>query len=264
MKLPKITNPKHSDISSLKKLWKEIFKDSDDYINLFFREKFKPEASFVIKENGELLAMLFAEINTLFENGKSFKGAYLCGIATKPEVRGRGYASALIEYAISRLENIDIFYLIPAEKSLFNYYKRFGFEPFTYFDKVEIAKNENTDEFKYSKDFYYPLMNTFYEKSCNGLFVKRSQADFEAIYDCYKKFMVFDDGYIVYQTEGDILTITEYTISFERAMKFGSYLMEKENAERGFILKRDGKAPFSACRTTYKFGKERYVNLMLN
>lgn len=260
----KITNPSISDIPSLKKLWKEIFKDSDNYINLFFEKKFSPETSFVIKENGEIKAMLFAEITSLSENGKSYSGVYLCGIATTPSARRKGYATMLIDYTIKKFEGIDVYYLIPASRSLFDYYKRFGFEPFTYFDKIEIKEKECTKVYEYSNEFSYPVMNDFYEKSCNGLFVKRNEKDFEAIYECYKKIMIFDDGYIVYQAEDGILTVTEYTVSFEKAKNIGSYLMKKGNLKKGFILKRDGTVPFSACITKMNFGKERYVNLMLN
>ena len=260
-----ITTPTENDILSLKKLWKDIFKDSDSYIELFFSKKFNPATSFVIKENNDVCGMLFAELNTVVKAGKELKGAYLCGIATGPDKRGKGYASKLINHALENLKDVDIFYLIPAEESLFDYYERFGFKPFTFFDKVSIEKKEVLSIPEYKQEFSYEILNEFYEKSCNGVFVKRSKSDFEAIYDCYKKFMIFENGYIVYYIDKGVLNITEYTTDFETASSIGAYIMNKYNLDDGYILKRNGNTPFSACRTKVDFHEDdKYVNLMLN
>ena len=260
-----ITNPSEKDIPSLRKLWKDIFGDDDSYLDLFFKVKYNPETTFVIKENKEIVAMLYAEVNTVIKNKKELTGAYLCGIATKESSRGKGYASKLIEYALENLKGIDVFYLIPAEESLFEYYKRFGFEPFSYFDKTEIQPEEVDKIPGYTEDFSYDLLNGFYEATLNGCYIKRSYEDFKAIYDCYKRFMIFDDGYIVYYISKGILTITEYTIDFEKADLTGKYLMAKNQLEKGYILKRNGKTPFSAYKSSESFDKiDKYVNLMLN
>ena len=241
-----ITNPSEKDIPSLRKLWKDIFGDDDSYLDLFFRVKYNPELTFIIKENEEIVAMLYAEINTLVKNDKKLKGAYLCGIATKESARGKGYASKLIDYTLKSHKAIDVFYLIPAEESLFDYYKRFGFEPFSYFDKTEIQPGKVDKIPEYTEGFSYEKLNKFSESALNGCYVKRSYNDFKAIYDCYKRFMIFDDGYIVYYISKGILNITEYTVDFEIADSISKYLMEKNQLEKGYILKRNGKTPFSA------------------
>ena len=41
-----------NDIPYLKKMWKDIFKDDDSYIDLFFSYKFKEGNTFVIRDNG--------------------------------------------------------------------------------------------------------------------------------------------------------------------------------------------------------------------
>ena len=76
--------------------------------------------------------MLFAELNIISENGKKYTGAYLSGIATVPAERGKGYAGKLIEYTLKNLGDIDIYYLIPASNSLFDYYKKFGYSIFPF------------------------------------------------------------------------------------------------------------------------------------
>lgn len=261
-----ITNPEKKDISALKKLWQDIFRDEESYIELFFGVKYKPENTFVIKENNELVSMLFLEVNTITVKGKEYKGAYLCGIATKEEKRGRGYAGMLIDYAISAVCGIDVFYLIPASRELFGYYEKFGFKPFTPLDKTEIKKEAVEEIGDYSTDFSFERLNTLYEKSADGLYVKRSCEDFKAIYDCYKKFMIFDDGYIVYYISDKVLNIIEYTLSFEKANKVGAYIINKYSLDKGFIMKRYGKTPFTAYKSNIDFDEieKKYINLMLN
>lgn len=261
-----ITNPDKNDIPALKKLWQDIFKDEKSYIELFFNVKHKPENTFVIKENSEIASMLFAEVNTIVAEGKEYKGAYLCGIATKEDKRGRGYAGKLIDYAISALDSIDVFYLIPASKELFGYYDKFGFKPFTFFDKTEIKKDKTDKIGDYITDFSFEKLNSLYEKSTDGLYVKRTYDDFKAIYDCYRKFMIFDDGYIVYYIADKELNITEYTLSFEKANNIGAYLINEHSLKRGFILKRYGKTPFTMYKSDINFDSidDKYINLMLN
>ena len=45
---------------ALKALWKEVFGDSDEYIDTFFREVYHPGMASGIEENGEIAAAAYA------------------------------------------------------------------------------------------------------------------------------------------------------------------------------------------------------------
>ena len=165
MKCVKIINPKKEDLESLKRLWKDIFKDEDSYIELFFDVKYKPENTFIIKENNELAAMLYAEETTMKAVEKELSGVYFCGIATREKSRGKGYAGMLIEYASEYFKDKDLIYLIPANQSLFDFYKKFSFKPLSYFTEIKI-NNKNVDTIPYhTTEFDYDKLNFFYKNA---------------------------------------------------------------------------------------------------
>ena len=265
MKSPTVINPSKEDVPSLKKLWKDVFKDTDDYIELFFSVKYKAENTFIIKEDGEIASMFFAEPNTIVAGKENLKGVYLCGLATREDKRGKGYAKILTEYATSFFD-ADIYFLIPANQELFSFYDGLGFKPFTYLTKVEIKKEQAEEIPGFSNEFSYETLNGFYENSDNGLFVKREFSDFKAIYDCYKNFMIFDNGYIIYYIGENILHIIEYTLPYQDACKVGSYLISQKGLLKGYILKKYGDTPFVAYKSHLDLSdiENKYINLMLN
>ena len=118
------------------KLWKDTFHDTDEYIKLVFDNYFNPELVEYKVENGEVLAAMLGvpyyfdmkpdKVNNQ-ETGK-LKGLYLCGLATKPECRKRGYMSRMIEDINQRAFKLDFdfSFLIPADGGLKKYYSDRG------------------------------------------------------------------------------------------------------------------------------------------
>lgn len=64
-------------------------------------------------------------------NGTEYNGAYLYALATDKRFRGQGIMGRLIQHAkeLAKMQELDFLYLIPAEESLYEYYKRFDFQP---------------------------------------------------------------------------------------------------------------------------------------
>ena len=91
---------------ALKALWKEVFGDSDEYIDTFFREVYRPGMASVIEENGEIAAAAYAV--------PFGKYRYIYAVATKPEYRGRGYGKAVTLAASGG----EAAYLCPADATL--------------------------------------------------------------------------------------------------------------------------------------------------
>ena len=119
---------------------------------------------------------------------------------------------------------------------------------------------------EFSHFFSYDTLNSFYENSGNSIYVKRDYRDFKTIYECYKNFMIFKDGYIVYSIEGNTLNIIEYTLSFDKVNAIGYYLINKNGLKEGFILKKFGDTPFSFFKSDIdlKCEEKSYINLLLN
>ena len=111
---------------NLKRLWKEAFGDSDEFVESFFNTFYSPERVLYIEENGRLLSMLY--ILPFIMDGRNI--GYIYGVATAKEERGKGYATTLIERAISIARNsgYDALATIPASKDLRLFYEKFGFK----------------------------------------------------------------------------------------------------------------------------------------
>jgi GNAT superfamily N-acetyltransferase len=129
-----------SDISAVRKLWKEVFGDTDEYINRF-TTRFGIENCYVCKKNNEIVAMSFAipavlSINEI-QNSKSkiqnLKYLYAC--ATHPDFQSQGIMAKLLEtiYKDACNDNTTGFFLHAANDSLANYYRKLGFEDFFFF-----------------------------------------------------------------------------------------------------------------------------------
>ncbi|MBR4030465.1 MAG: GNAT family N-acetyltransferase, partial [Clostridia bacterium] len=86
-----IENAKKEDVCTLKQIWKEIFKDPDDYIDLFFDKKMNLEYTFVARKDGEIVSTAYLINSPLVtDDSKIIPAFYMCGISTSQQARGKG------------------------------------------------------------------------------------------------------------------------------------------------------------------------------
>jgi len=130
-------------IHSIKKLWNEVFGDSDDYIHRFITH-FGIENGYVCENNNEIIAMAFAlpttfsinEVQDLkiqrFKNSKIQRLQYIYACATHQDFRGQGIMKNLLATIYEDACNEDFagIFLNAADLSLANYYSKLGFEDF--------------------------------------------------------------------------------------------------------------------------------------
>lgn len=115
-----------SDLEPLKALWTEVFGDDAAFAEMALCRFAGEKNVLVAEEDGRPVAMLSAVPVRIGERG----GAYLYALATQKDYRGRGLMTTLIEAAArARQAAGDSFLaLLPAEKSLFDYYGAHGFQ----------------------------------------------------------------------------------------------------------------------------------------
>lgn len=115
---------------TVRSIWKTVFEDSDEYLDLFFSCQYKPENTLIyFEENTPVAALQMVEYSISFY-GEIIPFYYLVGLSTLPEYRGKGYMGELIERAhkVMAKRGIPLSILVPAEESLFAYYERFGYQ----------------------------------------------------------------------------------------------------------------------------------------
>lgn len=135
--------------NQLSALWQDVFDEDREVTNLFFENVYGICENPIIENNGEILSSAFL---IPCEIGK-YKGFYIYCALTHKEHRGKGLMANVLSYAdeIRQKSGFDFLLLVPAEKSLFNYYGKFGFVPFGYAYTAKIPEKYNEIRAKYSK-----------------------------------------------------------------------------------------------------------------
>ena len=118
-----------SRIDDMKALWLEAFPDDGEFVNVFFRNFYKPSKTLLRYEGKTLVSMLFWMDVKLKYKRRVYKGAYLYGVATKLSERHAGHFSVLHEALCEKLKkkNYRFIAAIPQTDGLFSMYKKFGY-----------------------------------------------------------------------------------------------------------------------------------------
>lgn len=116
-------------VKALCRLWQEAFGDPEDFIDLFFTAGYSPERCHFLTEDGVPVSALYWFDCTV--NSRRF--AYIYGVATLKSHRGKGLAGKLLQQAREILRSRDYAgaVLVPHGPSLFDFYRRSGFETAT-------------------------------------------------------------------------------------------------------------------------------------
>jgi len=110
-------------------MWKTVFGDKDEYIDLIFTEKYKDENTLLYFEENKPVASLQMFPYTIRFYGQPVTFYYLAGLCTLPEYRNKGYMGKLLleSFKVMQERNIALSILVPAEEWLFGYYEKYGY-----------------------------------------------------------------------------------------------------------------------------------------
>lgn len=169
----------------VRSMWKTCFGDTEEYLDLHFSKKYKPENTLLYYEGDMAVAALQMLPYSIRFYGKEIPFSYLAGLCTLPEFRNKGYMGKLIRTSFDVLKErqIPLCGLVPAEDWLYGYYAKYGFE--TVFDSTEDTIDLSSVLSK-GKDFQedYLLFDKQYQSE--DFCVVKTFLDFEAIVDDYK------------------------------------------------------------------------------
>ena len=195
----------NKDKKELSSLWQMTFLEDSTVIENFFENIFGTTVTPVIKIDGEIVSSLFLLDCKIGD----FNGKCVYCAMTKYAHRGKGYMKKLLDFSYDycKENSFDFLFLVPAEKSLFNYYEACGFVTFgisrvhTINDTVpsqrELLKCENQIEFNDSVMKYWENSCVIYggEVSDFGLIfddeeiiIRNARGQYEGIPEKYKNF----------------------------------------------------------------------------
>lgn len=170
-----------ADLPQIKELWSQCF-GADEFAEWFFARLYGEEFLRVCEENETIVSMAFCFPKTLMIGEKEYRAWYLYGIGTKPDCREKGYAKRLISACVSEAkeEGMDLCFLIPAEQSLFSYYRTCGFD--LVWTRAEEAGETVLVSGEITLDVTEDVaqINEIYERACGG-YIKRDRKEWELL-----------------------------------------------------------------------------------
>jgi len=219
-----ISYGKYEYIPELKIMWHKIFGDSESYLKSFFGKVYKDENTLVDIENSKVVSVLFMIPYKFILDGRENNIVYLYALATDPAYRGRKIMSKLIQKSldISTKRGYALSVLIPADDSLFEYYRQFGFKE--YFDRVMITKTiADIDNEQTNKEFEI--------QEIRQISIDLIKADSEQIWDAYSHSDIFASEGIILSKEQN-----EYYIEELKSEGGQAYVFKMAGNKDGYAL----------------------------
>ena len=138
------------DISDIRKIYRKCFETSEEYID-FFLKKCTPRHTLVYERDGKAVSvvqtMSISYISSSRTRGHrdSHAGVYICGLATLPAYRNRGYAKSLIAYIRNNAKRQGWKFMIvhPSNANIVSFYEKIGFNTPIYRNADSLPLFEN-------------------------------------------------------------------------------------------------------------------------
>lgn len=113
----------------VKALWKLCFEDSEEFVEMYFKLRYKSEVNVAIQSGDEVISALQMLPYPMTFCGEMVQTSYISGACTHPDFRSKGVMRELLSQSFAQMlrNGIQFSTLIPAEPSLFDYYKRMGY-----------------------------------------------------------------------------------------------------------------------------------------
>ena len=113
----------------IRQMWKTVFGDSDAYMDIYFREKYRNEHTLVYMENEKAMASLQMLPYRFTFCDVEIPVAYISGAATLPEARKKGYMEQLLLKSFDEMakNGISLSILVPQEEWLLRFYEKYGY-----------------------------------------------------------------------------------------------------------------------------------------
>lgn len=108
-----------------RELWKNCFGDSDDFLDIYFEEKYSDASNLTVSREGRVVAAAQMLPYQLLFYGVPVHAGYLSGLCVHPDMRGQGLGSRIVREGHRRLyrQGAALAFLIPGDDSLRRYYE---------------------------------------------------------------------------------------------------------------------------------------------
>ncbi len=249
---------KKEEIEKIKALWDVCFPEEPDFSEYFFENIFKYKNTLIYEEKGEILSMaqmLPCEIKNIG------KATYIYGACTAPQHRNKGYMKRVLEksFAVDIRRGNTASVLIPANKELFGFYEKLGYETAFYIGEGIYTYNGDPG-MCYEADYKdIPKFMNLYTGD-----MARGRSYWKMYIDMYKalggKIFIRKDAYAFVSDKVDEIMYS----SDEGKNKLLNFICDhlKKNTVK---VTEKGNIPFGMMKTYSGSNDEKlYMNMMLN
>jgi len=211
------------DLESQKNIWKQTFGDEDIYIDYYYANRYHEEETALLLSRGEIAAMLsMLPVKFVMPDCKAFDAVMLYAVATHPQRQNQGFATRLMEFSNQYLksQNISFSILVPAEDSLYDFYRKRGYQSEFAIREARVTK-EQIKSFGISACRIDAADPREYNSRRNGFLKGR-------------KFIAYSDEDISYQKELSQLSGADiYTVDIDGER--GCFAAERASEEKVII-----------------------------
>ena len=115
--------------AQVREMWKTVFGDPDDYMEVYFRHKYRDEATLLYMEGDKAVASLQMLPYRFTFCEAEIPVIYLSGVSTLPGYRRKGYVRQLLvkSFEEAQRKDVPLMLLVPQEEWLPGFYERYGF-----------------------------------------------------------------------------------------------------------------------------------------
>ncbi len=186
-----------------RRLWRTCFHDTDDFIDIYFNEKYSHDTNLTIRHEGRVVAATQLLPYRLTFYGMVTRMGYISGLATLPEYRRKGYAANLLHEAHRRLyrQGATLAMLIPGDDDLRHFYEKpqngaYWTSNYRRVMPIDISEDGPTDKIEVTRpDEWHSSLYVFYRQLTRQLpfMVHPSEDDFFAALEAVD--LEGDNGY---------------------------------------------------------------------
>lgn len=181
-------------------MWRLCFPyDSENFVQFYFTKVYKDEDTLVYLIDNKPVASLQIIPYALKTDSSIAMIAYISGAMTHPDYRKQGYMESLLKASFEEMEKRGYTgaFLIPQEKWLFDFYRKYGFEEaFPQQKQIELIKSPEK------------ICSLILRDKDVKVYTDLNNIDIEDAYSIYYRFLMEKEN-VVLKTQGQFSNIIE-------------------------------------------------------
>lgn len=158
--MKKIIGTSTIDINEAKKLYKEAFNDSNQFIDLYFEQYSKNNKYYFWKKDNEIVFMACVNTKRVYINNEKKTAGFIVAVATKKQFQKQGIMKSVFQSWLDEISFLYEYIFIQAYN--WNVYKSYDFNVCTYKNEYTLRHDQYLKPSEYYQTVDYDKLNEIY------------------------------------------------------------------------------------------------------